>query len=195
MIFSALLALELSNALQAFNILLQVGAGTGLIFILRWFWWRINAYSEITAMIVSFLVAIVFEMVLPRIAPDLVDPSIKLPLGVLITTIAWLAVTFMTPPDDHRKLLSFYKLIKPHAGGWKPVLDKAMTDNELTMAEIAPSNLAIELGSMFSGVFLVYGSLFTMGFYLYGQYSSALVALGVAVVSGVVLIGFWKKHS
>ena len=195
MIFSALLALELSNALQAFNILLQVGAGTGLIFILRWFWWRINAYSEITAMIVSFVVAIVFEMVLPRVAPDLIDQSIKLPLGVLITTIVWLAVTFMTPPDDHRKLLSFYKLIKPHSGGWKPVLNKAMANNELTTEEIAPSNLAIELGSMFSGVFLVYGSLFTVGFYMYGQYSSALVALGVSVVSGFVLVRLWKRHS
>ncbi|KAA3635523.1 MAG: Na+:solute symporter, partial [Bacteroidetes bacterium] len=169
MALAALLALYLSNALQAFNILLQIGAGTGLIFILRWFWWRINAYSEIAAMIISFLVALYFEFIHPGEVAD----HWKLLIGVGITTVVWLTVTMLTKPDDHAKLLSFYKLIRPHSGGWQPVINKALADNELEQKDITVGKLPSELAGMFSGVFLVYGSLFTIGFFIYSNWTGA----------------------
>lgn len=180
MALAAILALYLSNALQAFNILLQIGAGTGLIFILRWFWWRINAYSEIAAMVISFLVAIYFEFIHPVPVPD----HWKLLMGVGITTVGWLTVTFLTQPDDYSKLLSFYKLIRPHSKGWKPVIDRALSENTITKKDITVGKLPGELAGMFSGVFLVYGSLFAIGFWIYGNIQGALIATGVALVSG-----------
>ncbi|MFM7091665.1 MAG: sodium:solute symporter family protein, partial [Bacteroidota bacterium] len=108
MILAALLALALENALQAFNILLQIGAGTGLIFILRWFWWRVNAYSEITAMVVSFMLALYFELGMENPLPE----HIKLILGVGITTASWITVTLITAPSSQETLLRFF--IAPH---------------------------------------------------------------------------------
>jgi Na+/proline symporter len=109
MILASLLALFLQNAFQAFNIILQIGAGTGLIFILRWFWWRINAFSELAGMVVSFIVALYFELIYKG---DMADWE-KLVIGVGITTVSWLAVTFMTQPTSKETLQSFYKLVHP----------------------------------------------------------------------------------
>ena len=105
MIISAFFALFLNNSLQAFGIILQIGAGTGLIFILRWFWYRINVYSELTAMIVSFVVALAFEFVIP----NNFSVEEKLIIGVTITTISWLVVTMITPPSNMETLQNFYK--------------------------------------------------------------------------------------
>ena len=100
-LLALLVALALHNAMQAFQILLQIGAGTGLIFLLRWYWWRINAWGEIAAMAISFLVALYFQFVHVRLLgfPPL-HPSLALVAGVLITTLGWLLVTFTTPPTD-----------------------------------------------------------------------------------------------
>ena len=100
MLFSALFALVLSNALQAFQILLQIGAGTGLLFILRWFWYRINAYSEITAMVVSFLLAIYFQVLHTRFGFSPIANDLQFLLSVGLTTLAWVAVTLLTAPSD-----------------------------------------------------------------------------------------------
>ncbi len=191
MALAALLALYLSNALQAFNILLQIGAGTGLIFILRWFWWRINAYSEIAAMIISFLVAVYFEFLHPAEVAD----EWKLLWGVGVTTIGWLTVTLFTQPDSHEKLLSFYKLIKPHSGGWKPVIDRGIAENELEVGDVTVGKLPGELAGMFSGVFLVYSSLFALGFWIYGNLTGALVATAVALVSGYLMKGILDRKN
>jgi solute:Na+ symporter, SSS family len=188
MVFSALVALALTNALQAFNILLQIGAGTGLIFILRWFWWRINAWSEIAAMIISFVVALYFEFLNPEVAAH-----IKLIIGVAITTVGWVAVTFATQPDNHRTLLSFYKLIKPSPGGWKPVISQAVAEGKLTQEEIVPGKLPLEIMCMVAGCFLVYGSLFGIGFLMYGELGKAATGLVVAVAATWILIRSWSQ--
>jgi SSS family solute:Na+ symporter len=122
MILAALFTLLLSNALQAFRILLQIGAGTGLIFILRWFWWRINAYSELSAMIISFMVAVYFQIIHPLTGLPEISPSTQLVSGVAITTIAWLVVTWMTPPVNMETLAGFHKLIGAGGPGWKKVI-------------------------------------------------------------------------
>jgi solute:Na+ symporter, SSS family len=99
-VLASAVGLWLENALQAFQILLQIGAGTGLVFLLRWFWWRINAWSELSAMVISFLVAIYFQFVHGALGLPAIDPSMQLVIGVLVTTAGWLTVTFLTPPAD-----------------------------------------------------------------------------------------------
>src|SRR5690606_21464549 len=99
-IFASILSLWLENALQAFQIFLQIGAGTGLIFILRWFWWRINAWSELSAMVISFLVAVYFQFIHQSLGFQPLHGSLNLLIGVGITTAGWLLVTFLTPPAD-----------------------------------------------------------------------------------------------
>ena len=190
MIAAALLALLLTNALQAFNILLQVGAGTGLIFILRWFWWRINAISEISAMVISFVLALIFEFGFPELASHL-----KLIYGVAITTVVWIAVTLNTPPSDYKTLIRFYKLIKPYPYGWKPVIEKGLANGDLTPKEVYPGKLSMELACMFAGVFLVYGALFGTGFWIYGEVQNAIFATAIAILSGFYIIKTWPKIS
>ncbi len=188
MIFSAMVALWLTNALQAFNILLQIGAGTGLIFILRWFWWRINAWSEISAMVISFIVACYFEFLMPD-----VPAHIKLVSGVAITTVGWVTVTLLTSPVDKTTLLNFYKMIKPHSAGWKPVLDHALQAGRIEKSEITTGKLPLELACMFAGCFLVYGALFGIGFLVYGQMDKAAIGFGLAILATWILIKSWKQ--
>ncbi len=189
MAFTALFALVLENALQAFNILLQIGAGTGLIFILRWFWWRINAYSEIAAMAISFLMAIYLEL----IHPGELASHTKLLLGVSITTVGWLTVTLLTPPEPQSTLLSFYKIIKPAARGWRPVVQSGLENAALRREEVEPGQLPLEIGAMLIACFTVYGALFATGFWIYGNASAALVASAVAAVGALLLFGLWRR--
>lgn len=184
MILAAVFALFLTNALQAFNILLQIGAGTGLLFLLRWFWWRINAYSEITAMIVSFVVAIYFEL----LYQGNMEAYMKMCLGVAITTMAWVAVTLITRPTDMRQLQTFFSKIRPHAGGWQPVVQK-MDALETSSTD---GSFARELLMLFLGCVMIYAALFATGYLLYGQFDFALIALTCFVVGFVGLRQLWE---
>jgi solute:Na+ symporter, SSS family len=193
MVLAAGLALALESALKAFNILLQIGAGTGLLFILRWFWWRINAWSEISAMVISFAVALYFAFVHTALGfAPLLDWQ-QLIVGVLVTTIGWVIVTFATAPTDQQTLLSFYKNIYPASGGWKPVIDKGIEDGQLTVGEIKVGKLPIQVACMLVGCITVYAALFAVGYFLYGQLASGLIAAAIATVGGWWLFGAWKK--
>ncbi|MEQ9415102.1 MAG: sodium:solute symporter family protein, partial [Cyclobacteriaceae bacterium] len=185
-IFSALLALMLSNALQAFNILLQIGAGTGLIFILRWFWWRINTYTEITGMTVSFFVAIYFEVLHNRLF-DPIEDHWKLLFGVVVTTVSWLLVTLLTQPESNEVLVRFYEKVRPSSIGWQPVIE-----NNPTLSE-EKGQLPFEIFLMVTGTFTVYGALFCIGFWLYGNLIPALVAGAIALTGSIILIKKWGK--
>jgi len=189
MAFTALFALVLENALQAFNILLQIGAGTGLIFILRWFWWRINAFSEIAAMAISFLMALYLEL----IHPGELTSHTKLLLGVGITTAGWLAATLLTPPEPQSTLLRFYKIIKPAARGWRPVVQSGLENAALRREEVEPGQLPLEIAAMLIACFTVYGALFATGFWIYGNASAALVASAVAAVGALLLFALWRR--
>ncbi len=214
MILAAVIALWLENAYQGFKILLQIGAGTGLLFILRWFWWRINAFSELTAMIVSFLVAIWSQRLpadlysrwlgpldnLPMWAQSLLGAPTTMPdwgklvVGVAITTCAWLVVTFLTRPTDERTLRSFYRLVSPGGPGWRPVLARAMADPAVgtELAELPAAPIAIGIQCMFLGCVAVYGVLFATGFWLYGSPMKAAVLIGAALLAAVQLIRLWR---
>ena len=127
MIFSAFLALTvLENATQAFDILLLSGAGSGAIYLLRWFWWRINAWTEIAAMISATVVAFILVFFVPNesVATALIDGStIKLLITVTITTIVWILATFLTKPESEEVLINFVKTVHPGGSGWKKVVE------------------------------------------------------------------------
>ncbi|MBW3469244.1 sodium:solute symporter family protein [Arthrospiribacter ruber] len=190
MVLAAFLALALSNALEAFNILLQIGAGTGLIFILRWFWWRINAYTEIYAMVISFAVAIFFEVINPNIQliPIPEDMAyLKLLYGVGITTVGWILATLMTKPEKDEVLVSFYRKVRPASFGWKKVLDRFPEEKQ------EQGQLPMEIGLMLIGSIMVYAVLFAVGFWIYGNTLSAIIATVVAIAGGVIIFRSWKK--
>ena len=178
MALAALLALALSNALQAFNILLQIGAGTGLIFILRWFWWRINAWTEIAGMAISFAVALFLEFPWVWLGlPELASHEALL-LGVAVTTAGWLLVTFLTQPTEAAVLRSFYARVHPGGPGWAPVI-AGLTPGERASSD---DNLALRVLAVFIGALTVYAALFATGFFLYGRLAATLVAGLVAAV-------------
>ena len=179
MLFAALFALALTNALQAFNILMQIGAGTGLIFILRWFWWRINAWTEISGMVISFVVAIVLEV----IAPELVAPNYKLVVGVGITTIGWLTVTFLTQPESEETLRGFAKHVNPTVG-WK---------NYRSGQVATTGNLPLQILGMFLGCVVVYTALFATGSFIYGNILLGSVLAATSAICLVVLARLWRR--
>ncbi len=194
MVLAAILALFLSNALQAFHILLQIGAGTGLLFLLRWFWWRINAISELAAMIISFLVAVFFEIIYPRIGlPPLVEWQ-SLVIGVFITTVGWIGVTFLTRPSDQETLWSFYRKVHPGGPGWKPVLEAARRNGEEVEMYLKEKwSVPGEMVLVLLGVLFVYSFLFATGYWLYENYLPAIILTATAVVSGAVLMRRWVR--
>ncbi|MFC0262957.1 sodium:solute symporter family protein [Fontibacter flavus] len=190
MVLAAFLALALSSALEAFNILLQIGAGTGLIFILRWFWWRINAYTEIAAMIISFVVAIFFEVINPKLSIIEIpghQEYLKLLYGVGITTLGWVLATLFTKPEKDEVLLSFYRKVRPAALGWKNLLNKYPQEQQ------EQGQLPLDIGLMLTGSVMVYAALFAVGFWIYGQTLYASIASIVAILGGIIIIKNWKN--
>jgi Na+/proline symporter len=176
-------ALWLENALQAFQILLQIGAGTGLVFLLRWFWWRINVWSELSAMIISFLVAVYFEFLhLPLGLPEL-HPSARLVIGVAVTTVGWLTVTFLTPPAEEETLRSFYRKIRPMGRGWRRIVGVEEVEGEGADGD----SLSAGLLAWFLGCVTVYSALFGTGFFLYGETLWAMNCFAVLAVAILAL--------
>ena len=193
MIFAAFLALFLQNALQAFNILLQIGAGTGLLFLLRWFWWRINAASELAAMVISFLVAVYFEFVHVHTGLAPLLSWQKLVIGVGITTTGWVLVTFLTKPADFSVLVDFCKKIHPGGPGWKIVMEKAEKSGVDLSAFSGKWDVPAGLLGVFFGTVMVYSMLFSIGFWLYGNVSAALLTSLSAVAALIFLLRVWKR--
>jgi Na+/proline symporter len=193
MILTAIIALLLENALQAFYILMQIGAGTGLIFILRWFWWRINAWTEITGMVVSFIVAIYFEIIHLKLGFAPLPTHIRLIMGVAITSVCWILVTLVTKPSADKTLRSFYRLIRPGGRGWDKVIEKAAQDGDPIPETALKGDLPIGILCMIAGCFGVYGALFAAGYYMYGKIVPAVIFTIIAVASTAFLVKVWGK--
>jgi Na+/proline symporter len=191
-LLASAVSLWLENALQAFQILLQIGAGTGLIFLLRWFWWRISAWSEISAMLVSFFVALYFQFLHTRLGFSALDPALTLVLGVAITSVAWLVVTLVTRPTDAATLQAFYDRIRPIAVGWR---------RAVRVAEQAGDRSALSDGLLgwFLGCVTVWGALFGTGYLLYGRPVPAVALFVVAGLAGTRVVrlarsaGVWEQ--
>lgn len=182
MLLGATLALSITSAKAAFDLILMLGAGTGLIYILRWFWWRINAYTEISAMISSFLIAFYFFAFYPGDMPGYQ----QLLINIGVTTIVWLVVTFMTRPTKTEKLISFYNQIQPFSLGW----NKVIVENNLSRAN---EKFGLKLLAIVLGTVLIYGSLFGVGYWIYGEMLYAFIGLFSALLSGITLQRIWSK--
>ena len=194
MLVACLVSLLLSNALQAFQILLQIGAGTGLLFILRWFWWRINAVSEITAMSVSFVIAVYFQLLHPRLTGATLDPTVQLVAGVAITTTAWVGVALATTPTDEGTLRSFYRKIGPRGPGWAAVLRRAAADGvPLEATATGSGDLPIALACMSLATLAVYSALFATGYFLYGETGLASLLALVTVGATATILKLWRR--
>ena len=184
-VLSSVVGLQLETAMQAFQILLQIGAGTGLVFLLRWFWWRINTWSEISAMVISFLVAVYFGFLHTPLGFTKWDPSAELVVGVAVTTVGWLVVTFLTPPVDTETLKDFHTRIQPLGKGWEAVVPRKREpaqDGDVDTGQ--GGELAAGLLSWFLGCVMVYAALFGTGFLLYGNMVWGLAGLILATVAG-----------
>jgi SSS family solute:Na+ symporter len=194
MILAALLALLLQNALQAFHILLQIGAGTGLLFLLRWFWWRINAASELAAMMISFMVAVYFEFIHRHTGlPEIIEWK-KLIIGVIITTVGWITVTLVTRPTEQVTLLSFYRKIRPGGPGWKKVLREASRSGEDVDSFLQEKwDFPTAMLAVLLGILTVYSILFAIGFWLYDNVPAGIISSVTALFSSVFLIRSWKR--
>ena len=197
MVLSALLALALQNALQLFEVLLVFGAGTGLIFILRWFWWRINAWSEITAMFVSGVLSLTLKLTplggyLFAKETGLMPDWSEYIMVVLLTTLAWLIVTYATSPEDKETLYRFYKITKPGGPGWKRVVDSSKAEGVILDTgqkwSVPNGILAMLVGSV-----MIYSALFAVGYWIYGRWLWASLLTLLALIAGIGLLLLWKK--
>jgi len=171
------LGLILTSASQAFTLLLMIGSGTGLIYILRWFWWRINAYTEIVAMISSVFVAAYFNF-----GNSNLEGWEKIVLGSLITTIVWVVATYFTPPDDDKTLRKFVEKVNPGGPGWI----KYSTETISQSWPVPRGVLCMGLGCI-----AIYGILLGIGQLIYGQ-SMGYPMIGISFISAFGLYRTWK---
>jgi len=179
MLLAAGMTFLLESARSSFDLLLSIGAGSGLLYLLRWYWWRINAWSEIAAMAVSFVVAIGFFIA--GKSGVAVDGNTSLLVTVFATTISWVAVTLATKPENEATLINFYKLVRPAGSLWGSIPAKAGVD-------ASPDNISAQLLGWVLGCVFVYATLFGAGSALYGHTAQALFFGVVWVASGAGLI-------
>ena len=184
-VFAAVLSLFMTSAQQAFEVLLSIGAGTGLIYIARWFWWRVSAWCEIVAMVMS----LVTSLAVPLLLPD-TDFATRTIVQVTITTLAWLITAYVGPETDRATLISFYRKVKPVGPGWTDIRAAA----GVTDAEVAQENrIGSALLGWISGCVVIWSSLFAIGNFLYSsgdptRLKMAWILTAVFAVSGYVLL-------
>jgi solute:Na+ symporter, SSS family len=184
MITAALTTYALDTAKDAFTLILSVGAGTGLIYLLRWFWWRVNAWSEVAAMASSFIIAVGFQIAAKT--GHAVPAHWSLIATVVMTTIVWVTVAYMTTPTDRPTLVAFYKLVRPAGPGWTSVRAEAGVT-------ASPDSLPLQMVGWMCGCAFIYSGLFGVGSLLYGRTSLAVFWISVFVVSGVALLRLMPK--
>jgi len=172
------LGLLLTSAGQAFTLLLMIGSGTGMIYILRWFWWRINAYTEIVAMVSSLIIAFYFNFVNVGL-----EDWQKIVISAVLTTCVWILATYFTPPDDDETLRNFVKKVNPGGPGWTKYSDGVSAE---------PWPVPRGILCMIFGCVAVYGFLLGVGQLIYGQISSGLLVCGLGVSASYGLFKTWK---
>jgi Na+/proline symporter len=187
---SSSLVFVLETAQDTFNIILQVGAGTGLLYLLRWFWWRINAWCEVVAMVSSFGISILFLIL--RQNDIKLGNHRELMLTVAFTTICWLVTAFVAPQTNRKTLIDFYKLVRPFGPGWKCIQQESGISDAEARLSAKRENIPLCLLGWVAGCATIWSSLFAVGNFLYGRTSVALLLLGVFIVSGGALIAVIK---
>jgi len=183
------LVFVLDTAKDTFDVILQVGAGTGLLYLVRWFWWRVNAWCEVVAMVSSFTVSIVI-LILAKNDIHL-STHVALLVTIAFTTVCWLLTAFLGPETDRKTLVEFYKRARPFGPGWKKVREEAGISEE--EAKATGQNIPMALLGWVAGCTTIWSSLFTVGNFLYGRMTYALILFGIFVVSGTALIYVMNK--
>jgi Na+/proline symporter len=195
-IFAAVLSTQMSSAQQAFQVLLSIGAGTGLLYIVRWFWWRVSAWCEVAAMGASLISAAGFPVLEQHgVLPHLGFAQTTI-LQVGFTTICWLIAAFIAPATDRSKLIEFYRKVHPAGPGWTKIRLEAGVTEET--AALHGDHMGMATLGWLSGCAVIWSSLFSIGNFLYGRTSMAFLLLGVFVVSGIALLfvinHLWDKE-
>jgi len=199
MILSAGLALLMQNAMEIFEMMLLFGAGTGLIFILRWFWWRINSWTEITAMFASGILSITLKTTplgdyLFAVESGVLPSWGEIPFVVFVTTLIWVIATFVTKPESKEVLNNFYERTQPGGPGWTKVIKQAAEEGiEIVHNKNEGWNVPSGILAMLLGCVLIYSCLFTTGYWIYGENTLAISTTITAIVSGYLLIRTWGK--
>jgi solute:Na+ symporter, SSS family len=171
----------MDTARDAFGVILQIGAGTGLLYLVRWYWWRVNAWCEIVAM-TSSLVVSVSLLIIARAGSPL-SPHVGLLVTVVITTICWITAAYLGPETDRQTLISFYKKVRPFGPGWEWVRREA----NVPVGERREDNIPLALLGWFSGCTSIWSGLFLVGTSLYGRWSQAAWLAIVFLISVVAL--------
>jgi Na+/proline symporter len=183
-IISSSLVFVLDTAKDTFDIILQVGAGTGLLYLLRWFWWRINAWSEVAAMVSSFVISILF-LVLEKQGVAHTTSTQRLLITIAVTTVCWVLAAYLAPPTDRATLVEFYRKVHPAGPGWETIRREAGIKKD---AVERADNIPMALVGWVAGCTMIWSALFTVGNFLYGRTGYALGLLAVFVASLVVLL-------
>ena len=177
---STLVTWQLSSVEGAWRFLLAIGAGTGLVLILRWYWWRINAWSEISAMLASFAISAICFLTVPGKWYPVGDPrndSIIMLITVALSTVVWLGVTYLTSPEKDAVLESFYRRVRPGGPGWGHV------SNRIGFGREPIPGGALAWTNWIAGIVAVYSTLFGIGKVVLGNLLEGLVMLAIAVIA------------
>jgi len=200
MVISSGVALLLTNAYQLFNIILMFGAGTGLIFILRWFWWRINAWSEISAMFSSGIISILFNFTSLGVvlfgtaeADGLLPNWSTYPVVVLLTSIVWISVTYLTKPEKDKTLFNFYKQTQPGGPGWEKIIVRARAEGQALMESNQKWSVPAGILATLVGCITIYGALFSTGYWIYGYYTQASILTLLTLIATIALVKLWQR--
>lgn len=185
-VVSSAMVFALETAQDSFNIILQIGAGTGLLYLVRWFWWRVTAWCEITAMVVSFAMSLL--LLFARRGGLALGTHQELLLTVAVTTACWLAVAYLGPQNDMDTLISFYRKVRPFGPGWEPVRLGANIPLAEAAEDLRAANIPNALLGWVAGCVLIWSALFTVGNFLYGRTEIAIALLVVSLVSGAFVI-------
>jgi len=198
-VLSSVFALLLTNSLQLFEVILMFGAGTGLIFILRWFWWRINAWSEISAMFVSGFISIIlnFTYLGEFLFSDsgLFKSYYKFPSVVIFTTLIWLMITYLTEPDKTDSLIKFCQKTNPGGPGWEKIRKEAKLQNISFDSGNDDKTWSVPLGilCMLCGCLAIYSLLFSTGYFIYGELNNGISFLIIGILFSWGLKYNWNK--
>src|SRR5579871_1640782 len=188
---SSAMVFALDTAAGSFNVILQIGAGTGLLYLVRWFWWRVTAWCEIVAMVSSFLMSLIF-LVLTK-SQSAPSTAAQLLITVGVTTVCWLATAYLGPQNDPAILVEFYRKVRPFGPGWGPIQAKAGIAGAALETEPGAESFTLSLLGWFAGCIMIWSALFTVGNFLYGRMGYALGLFAVFVVTGTILIGVVRR--
>jgi Na+/proline symporter len=177
---SLVVTLYLESVGNAWKLLLVIGAGTGLVLLLRWYWWRINAWSEVAAMVAAAAVSLLLQLYWKWDTDDR-DFAHGMLVTVGVTTVAWLVVTFLTPPEPRDTLVAFYQRARPAGPGWKPIAAIAGP------GAIPNESLLVNFVNWLLGCALIYAALFSIGKLIFREWMAAAVYIAVAIVAAVVI--------